>query len=130
MLLSAFWSIGAEMLACFLLITWYTRGPCTRVPSASVGEHAGHALISEVCGQNFATLAARNYYNGVKFHRVVPGFMIQGGDPSGTGKGGESIYGAKFEDEIDPALGHRGAGILRSVRLVRLSHGLWHLWAN
>ena len=64
--------------------------------------------------QNFATLAARNYYNGVKFHRVVPGFMVQGGDPTGTGKGGESIYGEKFEDEIHPSLGHHGAGILRS----------------
>ena len=88
----------------------------------AVGASARRALITETCGQNFATLAARDYYNGVKFHRVVPGFMIQGGDPTGTGKGGESIYGAQFEDEIDPALGHRGAGILRSVHLVGLSH--------
>ena len=63
--------------------------------------------------QNFASLAARGYYNGVKFHRVVPGFMVQGGDPTATGKGGQSIWGKVFEDEIDPALGHRGAGILR-----------------
>jgi cyclophilin family peptidyl-prolyl cis-trans isomerase len=63
--------------------------------------------------QNFATLAARGYYNGVIFHRVVPGFMVQGGDPTGTGKGGKSIFGQDFKDEFHPALEHRGAGILR-----------------
>ena len=63
--------------------------------------------------QNFATLAARGYYNGVIFHRVVPGFMVQGGDPTGTGKGGKSIFGQNFKDEFHPALEHRGAGILR-----------------
>ena len=62
--------------------------------------------------QNFASLSARGYYNGVKFHRVVPGFMIQGGDPTGTGKGGESIFGAQFKDECHAELGHRGAGVL------------------
>mmetsp|Transcript_86292 Transcript_86292/g.140082 ORF Transcript_86292/g.140082 Transcript_86292/m.140082 type:complete len:207 (+) Transcript_86292:67-687(+) len=62
--------------------------------------------------QNFASLAARGYYQGIKFHRVVPGFMIQGGDPTGTGKGGQSIYGKHFKDEFHPALGHRGAGVV------------------
>lgn len=50
---------------------------------------------------NFVTLAQRGYYNDLTFHRVIPGFMIQGGDPSGTGSGGESIYGDRFDDEID-----------------------------
>ncbi|KAG9205195.1 hypothetical protein B5807_04892 [Epicoccum nigrum] len=62
--------------------------------------------------KNFATLAQRNYFNGLVFHRIIPNFMIQGGDPTGTGRGGESIYGEKFEDEISPALKHTGAGIL------------------
>jgi len=62
--------------------------------------------------RNFAGLAQRGYYNGVIFHRVIPSFMIQGGDPTGTGRGGESIYGAKFEDEILSSLKHSGAGIL------------------
>ena len=62
--------------------------------------------------QNFSTLASRNYYNGTIFHRIISDFMIQGGDPTGTGRGGASIYGEKFEDEIRADLKHTGAGIL------------------
>jgi cyclophilin family peptidyl-prolyl cis-trans isomerase len=50
--------------------------------------------------ENFITLAARGYYNDVIFHRVIKGFMIQGGDPTGTGRGGESAWGGRFADEI------------------------------
>lgn len=49
--------------------------------------------------ENFIKLAQKGYYNGVKFHRIIPEFMIQGGDPTGTGRGGASIFGARFEDE-------------------------------
>lgn len=52
--------------------------------------------------ENFSTLASKGYYNGLTFHRVEPGFVIQGGDPTGTGRGGTSIYGSKFEDELNP----------------------------
>uniref|UniRef100_A0A915EZU1 peptidylprolyl isomerase n=1 Tax=Echinococcus canadensis TaxID=519352 RepID=A0A915EZU1_9CEST len=62
--------------------------------------------------RNFAELAKREYYNGVPFHRVIRDFMIQGGDPTGTGRGGASIYGRYFEDEISPELKHTGAGII------------------
>lgn len=62
--------------------------------------------------QNFRTLAQRGYYNNVVFHRIIPDFMIQTGDPTGTGRGGQSIYGEKFEDEISPQLKHTGAGVL------------------
>lgn len=57
-------------------------------------------------------LVRRGYYNNTKFHRVIRDFMIQGGDPTGTGKGGQSIYGAHFDDEINDDLKHTGAGIL------------------
>ena len=51
--------------------------------------------------ENFVKLAEEGYYNGVTFHRVIEGFMIQGGDPTGTGMGGESVWGKPFEDEFD-----------------------------
>lgn len=54
--------------------------------------------------KNFIELAQKGYYDGVIFHRVIPEFMIQGGDPTGTGAGGESIYGAAFEDEFSNEL--------------------------
>lgn len=54
--------------------------------------------------ENFTTLAKDGYYDGIIFHRVIENFMIQGGDPTGTGTGGESIYGGPFEDEISPNL--------------------------
>ena len=51
--------------------------------------------------ENFIKLAERGYYDGVIFHRVIDGFMIQGGDPTGTGRGGESAWGGRFNDEIN-----------------------------
>jgi cyclophilin family peptidyl-prolyl cis-trans isomerase len=52
--------------------------------------------------ENFRLLAEHGYYDGLTFHRIVQGFMIQGGDPSGDGTGGESAWGGTFEDEIKP----------------------------
>lgn len=62
--------------------------------------------------ENFAGLAKKGYYDGVIFHRIINGFVIQGGDPTGTGRGGESLWGGKFEDEFDPTLRHTGPGLL------------------
>lgn len=60
--------------------------------------------------ENFKTLAQEGYYDGVIFHRVIDGFMIQTGDPTGTGMGGESCWGGPFEDEISEKLHfYRGA---------------------
>ena len=60
--------------------------------------------------ENFVTHSKNGYYNGLKFHRVIKDFMIQGGDPRGNGTGGESIWGGSFPDEFDPELHNlRGA---------------------
>ncbi len=57
---------------------------------------------------NFVNLAQRGYYDGIVFHRVIDNFMIQTGDPEGSGRGGP---GYRFEDEIDPSLKHHGPGV-------------------
>ncbi|KAH3757955.1 peptidyl-prolyl cis-trans isomerase CYP18-2 [Pelomyxa schiedti] len=62
--------------------------------------------------RNMYELSKRGYYDDVVFHRVIKDFMCQTGDPTGTGKGGESIYGTTFEDEITRQLKHTGAGII------------------
>ena len=62
--------------------------------------------------ENFVGLANKEYYKGVIFHRVIDNFMIQGGDPTGTGRGGESFWGKKFEDEIVKELVFDSEGLL------------------
>ena len=59
--------------------------------------------------ENFTTLVNKGFYNGVVFHRVIPGFMVQTGDPTGTGRGGP---GYTFSDEFSPDLKHTGSGIV------------------
>jgi cyclophilin family peptidyl-prolyl cis-trans isomerase len=64
---------------------------------------------------NFVGLAEKGYYNNVTFHRVSKGFVIQGGDPTGTGTGGESIYGGPFEDELNPSTPSYKEGYVKGV---------------
>ncbi len=65
--------------------------------------------------ENFRLLAERGYYNGLTFHRIVSGFMIQGGDPSGDGTGGESAWGGFFQNEINPTSALYQQGYVRGI---------------
>ncbi len=73
--------------------------------------------------ENFVQHAKKGYYNGLIFHRVIENFMIQGGDPTGTGMAGESIYGAKFDDEISENLKFDKAGILAMANAGKTADG-------
>ena len=68
-------------------------------------------MVPKTCW-NFITLCLRGYYDGTTFHRLIKGFMIQGGDPTGKGTGGESAWKAPFNDEFDSRLSHDKKGIL------------------
>jgi cyclophilin family peptidyl-prolyl cis-trans isomerase len=68
-----------------------------------------HADRAPLTVENFVNLARSGFYDGTTFHRVIPGFMAQGGDPTGTGRGGP---GYQFGDEFDPTLRHDGEGVL------------------
>ncbi|XP_006817606.1 peptidyl-prolyl cis-trans isomerase-like 3 [Saccoglossus kowalevskii] len=68
-------------------------------------------LVPRAC-ENFLALAASHYYDNCIFHRNIAGFMVQTGDPMGTGKGGQSIWGKKFEDEIVDSLKHNVRGVV------------------
>jgi cyclophilin family peptidyl-prolyl cis-trans isomerase len=68
-----------------------------------------HAALVPTTVNNFVFLARDGYYDGVTFHRVIKGFMAQGGDPTGSGSGGP---GYKFADEFDATLRHDGPGVL------------------
>lgn len=96
-------------------------GVATQAPAAKVKDIRIELLTSKgkieatlfaskvpMTAANFLNLAKRGYYNGLTFHRVIPDFMIQGGDPRGTGTGGP---GYRFGDEFDPSLRHTGPGI-------------------
>ncbi len=68
-------------------------------------------LAPKTC-ENFVGLIEKGYYDGLIFHRIIKSFMIQGGDPTGTGRGGESIWGGKFKDEVTPAIKFDRKGLL------------------
>jgi peptidyl-prolyl cis-trans isomerase B (cyclophilin B) len=80
------------------------------IVKTSKGDIEGTLFASKapVTVANYLNLAKRGYYDGITFHRVIPNFMIQGGDPTGTGAGGP---GYKFEDEVNTGLKHDKAGI-------------------
>ncbi len=71
------------------------------------------AKQTPITSRNFLQLCLDGYYNGTIFHRLVPGFVVQGGDPTGNGDGGEAIYdGGLFEDEFHSRLKFNRRGLL------------------
>jgi cyclophilin family peptidyl-prolyl cis-trans isomerase len=100
------------------------------VPAGAVSSGGMHAVIETDKGaielelfaaaapkavENFRLLAEHGYYNGLTLHRIVKGFMLQGGDPEGTGMGGQSAWGADFPDEIDPTSALYQGGYTRGL---------------
>ena len=101
-------------------MTRYSSAPALQIdPSknyiATIKTNKGDMVLvltadkTPVTVNNYVFLANDGYYDGVVFHRVIPDFMIQGGDPTGTGRGGP---GYQFGDEFDPSLKHDGPGVL------------------
>lgn len=68
--------------------------------------------IAPLACENFVTHIENGYYDGIVFHRVIPDFMVQCGDPTGTGRGGQSIWGKSFKDECTPELKFDRVGML------------------
>lgn len=91
--------------------------------------------VAPLAVENFTTHVKNGYYNGLIFHRVIKGFMIQGGDPTGTGRGGESIWKKSFKDEFAPnvvfdrpfllAMANRGPSTNGSQFFITLAPTKW-----
>ena len=114
---------ATRLLALAAVFTAFSGGP-TGTPIEAIQTNELTAVITTTKGDiqvtlfpaeapltvaNFVNLAQRGYYDGLKFHRVLANFMIQGGDPTGTGSGGP---GYRFADEFSPSLRHDSAGTL------------------
>jgi len=99
-------------------------GETTAVMSTSAGDIKIRLFPKEApkAVENFVTHAKNGYFDGLVFHRVIDGFMIQGGDPTATGRGGESIWGKSFEDEFSPRL-HNLRGALSMANAGRNTNG-------
>jgi peptidylprolyl isomerase len=83
-------------------------------------------LMTEVAPkacENFTSLIKSGYYDGIIFHRIIKGFMIQGGDPTGTGRGGASVWGAPFEDEVVQSVAFDRPGLLAMANAGPNSNG-------
>ena len=73
--------------------------------------------------ENFIGLTQKGYYDGIIFHRVIKNFMIQGGDPTGSGRGGSSLWGKPFKDEFSPGVVFDRSGILAMANSGRNTNG-------
>jgi len=106
------------VLGLFCVTTVSTQVTAQEVTTVSLETNQGTikiklypAIAPKTC-ENFVGLIKKGYYDGLIFHRVIPGFMVQGGDPTGTGTGGESLWGGKFDDEFSAQADFSKPGIL------------------
>ncbi len=112
-------------LALFLALSWLHAAPSVQTaPSKATTPHVVFETtqgniefklfddIAPKAVENFTTHVKNGYYNGLIFHRIIKDFMIQGGDPTGTGRGGESIWKQDFADEFKPGITFDKPGIL------------------
>jgi len=129
---------GIRRLSCVVLLVLAGCAPAPpaastgnpKVPAGAKSSGGMHAVIETDRGaieieflaadapkavENFRLLAEHRYYDGLTFHRIVKGFMLQGGDPLGNGNGGDSAWGGTFEDEINPGSALYQAGYKRGV---------------
>lgn len=106
-----------KILLTLLLLTWVNLNAGDNNPHVVLETTQGtielelYPDIAPLAVENFTTHVKDGYYNGIAFHRIIKGFMIQGGDPTETGRGGESIWGKAFKDEYKNKTFNR-AGIL------------------
>src|SRR6185503_5807934 len=123
--------VSSAVLICLLLLLTSctsTQPGKPKIPSGAKSSGGMHAVMETDKGtieleffekdapkavENFRLLAEHGYYDGLTFHRIVKGFMIQGGDPLGDGTGGESAWGPPFADEINPESALYRGGYLR-----------------
>ncbi len=103
-----------KVLFAFLLLASFLYAKNEIVMQTSLGNITFKLFpkVAPKACENFTTLAKKGYYNGVTFHRVIKNFMVQGGDPTGTGAGGQSIWGKYFEDEFKPNVTFDRPGLL------------------
>lgn len=128
--------MSRPLLALWLLAAVVVCSSCTpgevnpKVPAGAKSSGGLHGVIETELGpiaieflpndapkavENFRLLAEHGYYTGLTFHRIVKGFMIQGGDPNGDGTGGQSAWGPPFADEINPDSPLYRAGYVRGL---------------
>lgn len=111
--------IALLLLCAFLSATNLTEGASDMANETVVLETTQGAIeirlmpeIAPKACENFVGLIEKGYYDGLIFHRVIKGFMVQGGDPTGTGSGGKSLWGKPFNDEVSPEAKFDKPGLL------------------
>lgn len=103
---------------CFITQLWGEEAIVASEPIVVLETNQGNIELKLFCEvapkacENFLGLVKKGYYDGTVFHRVIKKFMIQGGDPTATGTGGNSLSGKSFEDEVQPGVGFDKPGIL------------------